>query len=96
MKYLFEEKKTKKVVELERDSITAGQMKEISRDGFRLIGIGGGEEITQTRCYCTAIGQQHFDGLTLDYLVAGYTLTAATESVRVFEKDGRTVTVERI
>lgn len=96
MKYLFEEKKTKKVVELERDSITAGQMKGISRDGFRLIGIGGGEEITQTGCYCTAIGQQHFDGLTLDYLVAGYTLTAATESVRVFEKDGRTVTVERI
>ena len=44
MKYLFEEKKTKKVVELERDSITAGQMKEISRDGFRLIGIGGGKK----------------------------------------------------
>lgn len=80
MKYFFEEIKTKKVVELERDSITAGQMKEI----------------TQTGCYCTAIGQQHFDGLTLDYLVAGYTLTAATESVRAFEKDGRTVTVERI
>lgn len=96
MKYFFEEIKTRKVVELERSGITAGQFKEIGRDGFRLIGIDGGEEITQTGCYCTAIGQQHFDGLTLDYLVAGYTLTAATESVRVFEKDGRTVTVERI
>lgn len=96
MKYLFEEKKTKKVVELERDSITAGQFKEIGRDGFRLIGIDGGGEITPTGCYCTAIGQRHFDGLTIDYLMAGYALTAATESVRVLRKDGRAVTVERI
>lgn len=96
MRYIFEEKQTKKVVELERFGITAGQFKEIGRDGFRLIGISGGDEIAPAGCYCTAIGQRHFESLTLDYLTAGYTLTAATESVRVLKKDGRAVTVERI
>lgn len=39
MTWIFKENRTGKVIELERDSITAGQMKEIYRDGFILIEI---------------------------------------------------------
>lgn len=94
-KWIFKGTKTDKTIALERDSITARQMKEIYRDGFILIAIQGqGGQRKMKTYYCTAMNKEHLDSLTRDYRKAGYNIVTYGERLRELEKDNEFIVIE--